>query len=222
MTIASDKLLETRSNLFFISLKPAARANPLANIASNLQKINITIRKYRRTGLANETAERGLMLLRPDFFTAVLEFVGEANTDECLLNALDILNWIVFNHFSMESRHLQALIDSFESRLDKFMSVFYVCGSRSTSRKATLLLNFFLSKNVDRERRFGRVLLDRLVEMVERLPYFESSAAMNWYFILVHRVMAVEPRRIYDKCMAMLVALSKGEWNGMREFVQEA
>jgi len=219
ITIASDKLLETRSNLFFISIKPATttveptrqRANTIVNISSILNKVNITIRKYCRTNLANETAERGLMLLRTDFFASLLEFINETVSSECLLNVLDILNWIVFNHFSIDSKHLQALVEIFNSHLTKFMLVFYLCGNRSTSRKATLLLNFFLNKNVDRRRRFERILLDNLIELLEMLPYFESSAAMNWYFILLHRVMGIQPKETYDKCMAMLVAFSKGK-----------
>lgn len=217
ITISSDKLLETRSNLFFLSLKPtgdAARSNSLGNSSTNLShmlnKVSITIRKYRRTNLPHETIERGLMLQRTDFFGKLLEYVSETSNSEDLLNILDILNWIMFNHFSIDSRSLQSLIEVFKSHLKKFLLVFYLHGDRSTSRKATLLLNFFLNKNVDRNKSFGKILLENCLELLGLIPYFESSASMNWYFILIHRVMANEPKRTHDNCMRMLIALSKG------------
>ena len=57
-----------------------------------------------------------------------------------------------------------------------------IAGARPEEGHAATQLLFEQERG--QKRRFGRVMLDRLVDMVERLPYFESSAAMNWYFIL--------------------------------------
>lgn len=216
ITISSDKLLETRSNLFFLSLKQGATTGmggeqqQRQSISNMLNKINITIRKYKRTNLTNETIERGLMLLRSEFFNKLLTHVTESTSSEDLLNILDLMSWILFNHSSMESKTLKELVGIMKTHLKKFLTVLYLHGNRSTSRKATLLLNFFLSKNVDRDRLFGSLLLQHLLDWLRLLPYFESSASMNWFFILLHRVMAICPNKTYESCMQMLTTLSKG------------
>ena len=181
------------------------------NISNMLNKINITIRKYKRTNLPNETIERGLMLLRSEFFNKLLTYVSDSTSCEDLLNILDLMSWILFNHFSLDSKTLKDLFAIFKEHLKKFLLVFYLHGNRSTSRKATLLLNFFLSKHVDRERVFGALLLQNLLELLKLLPFFESSASMNWFFILIHRVMAIDTNKTYENCMQMLTTLSKGE-----------
>lgn len=220
ITISSDKLLETRSNLFFLNLKPCSidstdqkcDTSLGSNLSTNvLNKINITIRKYRRNNLPNETIERGLMLLKPSFFTKLLDYFTVTTNTENLLNVLDILNWIVFNHFSLDSSSMKNLLEIFTSYLDKYLLVFYLYGNRSTSRKATLLLNFFLNKNIDRTKSFGSILLEHLLDLFKLIPYFESSASMNWYFILIHRVMAIDSAKTFENCMQMLISLSKGK-----------
>ena len=175
-----------------------------------LHKLSITIHKYRRTGLPNETIERSLMLMRGTFFSKILEFISENTDTQSLLNALDILNWIVFNHFSIESSVQLHLMAALKQHLNKLLTVFYLHGNRSTSRKATMLLNFLLNKNLDREKSFGGLLLKNLMSVLKLLPYFESSASMNWYFVLIHRVMALDSQNTYENCMHMLIALSKG------------
>ena len=219
ITISSDKLLETRSNLFFLKLSASSldqtelkTDTTLGSNSTNvLNKINITIRKYRRNNLPNETIERGLMLLKPAFFTKLLDFLTVTTNTENLLNVLDILNWIVFNHFSTDSSSMKKLLEIFTSYLDKYLLVFYLHGNRSTSRKATLLLNFFLNKNIDKNKSFGSVLLEHLLDLFKFIPYFESSASMNWYFILVHTVMAIDSTKTFEHCMQMLISLSKGK-----------
>ena len=67
-----------------------------------VQQIQITIRKYKRHGIANESVERGIMLSQHAFFAAILAYaLDEAAraTDVTggQLKTLDLLVWIVYN-----------------------------------------------------------------------------------------------------------------------------
>ena len=93
ITVCSSKLYETRRNLFFLNFKlkqdESTTATPTNNnnnntatnpklSAHNLQKIQITIRKYRRVGLPNENIERSIMLNNISFFKNVLSAMSSS------------------------------------------------------------------------------------------------------------------------------------------------
>ena len=121
----------------------------------------------------NETIERGLMLVRRSFFTNLLEMMIKTNVENDLVKILDILNWIFYNHFSIGSKVLKELIETFEKYLDKFLLIFYLRGNRTISKKATMLLNFLLNRNVDTEKAFGSILFDNLMHFFKFLLVFE-------------------------------------------------
>ena len=52
-------------------------------------------------------------------------------------------------------------------------------------------------------------LLDNLIDKLNYLPYFETSASMYWFFMLLHQVMFLDMNKTYDKCLTMLTKLSK-------------
>ena len=140
------------------------------------------------------------------FFVAL-----QSLSQDTQLKILDILNWIFYNQFSSDTPHLAALKDTFYKYLDKFLLSFYLYGTRSTSRKATTLLSFLITKQNDQTRAFGEILLEKLLSLLNFLPDFESSAAMNWYFMLLHQVMSINAVRTYEACMRMLTVLSRGQ-----------
>ena len=72
VTICSSKLVETRVNLFYLNIRAPSGGSDVSNF---LQKVQITVRKYRRTGLENETIERSLMLKKTNFFAQMLEYL---------------------------------------------------------------------------------------------------------------------------------------------------
>ena len=216
ITLCSSKLLETRSNLFFLNLKSCGQEDsgaklkyPTTSYSNNsLQKLHITIRKYKRTGLPNETIERGLMLLNQSFFSNLLESTTSSTSPEFQIKSLDLLNWIFYNHFSIDSDLLADLVHTFRKHLSTFLTTFFLHGERSTSRKASLLLNFLL-KNVDRDKQFVSMLLESLLGLLGQMPNFGSSASLNWYFMLIHQVMFVDSNKTYQSCMSMLTQLSR-------------
>jgi baculoviral IAP repeat-containing protein 6 len=180
------------------------------SVPNYIQKIHITLKKYRRTGLANETLERGLMLVRRTFFVNLLEMIMQTNVENDQIRILELLNWIFYNHFSIGSKELKDLLEVFEKYLDRFLVIFYLRGNRTISKKATQLLNFLLNKNVDNEKTFGTILFDNLMHFFKFIPVFESSASLHWYFMLIHQVMQIDPKKTFDVCMDMLIKLSKG------------
>ncbi len=240
VTICSDKLLESRSNLFFLSLRPRLtnqhqpqngdsfssklNANTFMNglnVSVILQIIQITIRKYRRTGLPNEHLERSMMLMKSSFFTNLVEYttqpslvntsITQQQQQSSLLNALDIMNWIVYNHFSMtDNKILHNLIEIFKLNLRKILIRFYLHGNRSMARKVTLFINFLLNKNIDQEKSFASFVLDKLIELLDVCGSFESSASLNWYFQLLHRCMSLDVKRCYEHCLRILCSFSRG------------
>ena len=137
ITISSDKILETRSNLLFLNFKfsdnnderktQSAQSSSLSSSSSSsaaqnyIQKIHLTLKKYKRTGLVNETLERGLMLVRRTFFINLLEMMMKTNIENNMIKILDILNWIFYNHFSIGSIVLNELMQIFAQYLEKFL-----------------------------------------------------------------------------------------------------
>lgn len=240
MTICSPKLYETRSNLIYLNLRyasavsvstrPPSGVNPnnasvVGSQTQLLHKIQITIRKYRRHGLANESIERSLMLTKPAFFSKLLahmftntsqqqqqENASSATIDPNVqLKTLDMLTWIVYNHANIESAHLNFLKEQLMgTSLDKLLTNCFLYGNRSTSRKATMLLTLLLNAKLDPHKQFAHLLLDKLLVLMRYLLCFESSAALNWYFTLLHQVMGLNVRRAYDQCIGVLTRLSSG------------
>lgn len=220
MTICSPKLYETRSNLIYMNLryhtsssssnntKPliTGGVNPnnqqIMTNSPSLQKIQITIRKYRRHGLANETFERALMLTKPAFFSKLLGFMfggaspssslaaaGSSGTDpSAQIKALDLITWIVYNHANLDSPQLEFLKEQLCASLEKLLTQCFLYGSRSSSRKATMLLTLLLNPKLDPTRSFATLLLDKLLVLMRYLLCFESSAALNWFFTLFQQV----------------------------------
>lgn len=220
ITICSNKLYETRSNLIYLNLKSSGAKQAHNNEPQSatmhqqvLQKIQITIRKYARTGIANESIERSLMLTKQSFVKSLLDFMYSPcnqHESQLLARSLDLLIWIFYNHFSMDSVYLSSLRDTFSSSLDKFLTTFYLYGNRSTSRKATILLNLLINQKLDPARVFANLLLNKLLILMKYLLNFESSAALNWYFSLLHQVMSLGLKKSYDQCIGMLTKLSSG------------
>lgn len=155
----------------------------------SLQKIQITIRKYRRHGLANESIERSLMLTKPSFFESLLDFMFSNTTDPAIqIKTLDLITWIFYNHCYLDSSHLGFLKEQFALGLEKFLTNCYLYGTRSTSRKATMLLTLLLNPKLDPTKTFASLLLDKLLVLLKYLLCFESSASLNWFFTLFHQV----------------------------------
>jgi hypothetical protein len=70
---------------------------------SNLiDKIFITLRKYKKTGLPYERIERAVMLTKPVIFKRLLAKLLESNEMD-QLNLLDIINWIFYNHLTQST-----------------------------------------------------------------------------------------------------------------------
>ena len=206
ITICSPKLYETRRNLFLLNFK--AKINCL-------QKIQITIRKYKRTGVVvNENIERMRMLTSIDFFNNLLNTLNFTHLQDTHfhLKLLDLLNWIIYNNFATDSSHFASLKEAFNKYLDKFLLTFYLYGDRSTSRKATMLLSFLLSKQNDSNRAFNELVLEKCLSLLNFLSEFISSSALNWYFMIMHQVMTSSNwDRAYESCIKMLNVLSKGQ-----------
>lgn len=225
MTICSPKLYETRSNLIYMNLRyHTSNNNPKPLITGgvnpnnqqiitnspSLQKIQITIRKYRRQGLANETFERSLMLTKPAFFSKLLGLMfggaspssyvnreqqhlqsslsGSGTDPNMQIKALDLITWIVYNHANLDSPHLEFLKEQLCASLEKLLTQCFLYGSRSSSRKATMLLTLLLNPKLDPTRSFATLLLDKLLVLMRYLLCFESSAALNWFFTLFQQV----------------------------------
>ena len=211
ITICSPKLYEARSNLIYMNLKykskpasvPPSGVNPnnhhQQHQSSSLQKIQITVRKYRRHGIPNETIERSLMLNKPAFFTKLLEFMFSpssssasttSNDPSIQIKALDLITWIFYNHSSLESAHLNFLKEHLclSGGLEKLLTMCFLYGNRSISRKATMLLTFLLNPKLDPSKSFAQLLLDKLLVLMKFLLCFESSAPLNWFFTLFHQV----------------------------------
>lgn len=207
MTLCSPKLYETRSNLIYMNLRytlPAGSIKPPSGVNPNnhqstqpsLQKIQITIRKYRRHGLANETIERSLMLTKPAYFSKLLGYMLTASNSggadpSGQIKALDIITWIVYNHANLDSQHLDFLKEQICAGIDKLLSMCYLYGNRSTSRKATMLLTLLLNNKLDPCKTFANLLHEKLIILMRYLLCFESSAALNWFFTLFHQVCLV-------------------------------
>jgi hypothetical protein len=143
LTICSDKILHTRTNLYFISLKANNNDGPLANTDTGLlQTISITLRKYKKTCLKNERMERELMLKRPEFLKDLFDYLVECN-DNDQLKVIDILSWILYNvHTSANMLH--EFLQIFYDHLKRFLEISLLHGNRSTSRKAVMFLTFLL------------------------------------------------------------------------------
>ena len=110
---------------------------------------------------------------------------------------------------------MSSLKEAFNNYLDPFLFTFFVYGDRSTSRKATMLLTFMLRKQNDAKKLFNDLLLDKLLALLNFLPEFDSSASLNWYFMLMHQVMAMTTtphiERAYDRCIKMLSMFAQGQ-----------
>jgi len=150
------------------------------------------------------------MLVRRTFFINLLEMMMKTNVENNLIKILDILNWIFYNHFSIGSKVLNELMQIFAQYLEKFLVIFYIHGNRTVSKKATMLINFLLNKNVDADKLFSSILFDNLINLFKYIPVFESSASLHWYFMLIHQVMNLDSKKTFDVCMDMLTKLSKG------------
>ena len=223
ITICSSKLFESRSNLFFLNLKLKNNKkssddfdSKLLNCNINfLQKVQITIRKYKKLAtIPNENIERSAMLSQFDFFKNLLDLMSsstQTSDTNMHLKLLDILNWVLYNNFSYETESsMSSLKDEFVKHLDKYLLNYYLYGNRSTSRKATILLNFLINRLNDASKAFSELLLDKLLCLLNYLPVFESSASMNWLFMLMHQVMSCDLSKTYDHCIKILTLLSKG------------
>jgi len=79
-----------------------------------------------------------------------------------------------------------------------------------------LLLSYLLKReettsvNVNTNESFASLLMQNLLGLIRFLPNFESAAAMNWYFIMLHQVMHLDADRAFQACTDMLIKMSKG------------
>jgi hypothetical protein len=160
------------------------------------------------------------MLSSVDFFKNLLNAASSPSSSDTQLHLkiLDILNWIVYNNLltvTTDSSNVSSLKEAFNNYLDKFLFTFFVYGDRSTSRKATMLLTFMLRKQNDAKKLFNDLLLDKLLALLNFLPEFDSSASLNWYFMLMHQVMTMTTtphiERAHDRCIKMLSMFAQGQ-----------
>ncbi|CAF0910527.1 unnamed protein product [Brachionus calyciflorus] len=216
ITLCSPKLYETRSNLFYLNLRTTSQVNlddsPNKEKINLLQKIQITIRKYRRNGLQYETIERSLMLTKPNFFNSILSYLFQTNSPDNQIKVIDLINWLFYNYSgNSNSEYLRDIFKIFEQNLEKFLIVSYVNGTRSKSRKATLLLTFLLSPFFDPDKRFASKLLNILLNLLTELGNFQSSSSMNWFFVLLHQCMYLDVESTHLKCLQLLNEFAKAQ-----------
>ena len=208
--MCSPRLYETRSNLFYLNIKTVHQKkkdleSPNFKDASLLEKVQITIRKYKRNGLQYENVERGLMLSRMSFFKSIVSCLLEITSFDSKIKIIDIINWLFYNQMgNTNSEFLCEMFLFFEQNLNQFIDVCYINGNRSTSRKATLLLSYLLSPVFISKKNISILLLNCLLKNLDYLQNFTSSCSMNWYFVILNQCMHFDIDLTYAKCLNLL------------------
>lgn len=177
ITICSSQLYETRSNLFYLSLRQTSSGG--ASTASStggstgshgqkyLQKIELTVRKYKKHNMENETLERLHMLKSKEFFAKLLDLLIKKEPESTKsssnrVKVLDILNWILFNNLTnnvrsseyvkmfLEGRRVEEDSNDTEksdndakSYLDSTL-ILLLSSNRTVSKKLTMFFSLFL------------------------------------------------------------------------------
>jgi baculoviral IAP repeat-containing protein 6 len=212
ITICSSKLYEARSNLFYLNLtkvKQTQHQHNINQINQYVQKVEITIRKYRKHGLENETLERIHMLNNREYFSKVLFSILDSTSQQPNLNdlsrAIDILSWIIYNHLTSIAKSNEYL-DLFSKYLKKFLSLL-LNSNRTISKKLVIILNMLLRIDYY-DNKFATNLFNMLLSLLESdslVEQFQSSTSMYYFFYLLNQLINYEnDSKSYEKLLSKL------------------